>query len=86
MVNVAVNLQKHVVASRLQHLQHVRAVEDHFAVVGQRPQQAAQHVLQDAAVAEVFDLVERVKKGDGDALNRLFVRFMPALRRWASGR
>jgi RNA polymerase sigma factor (sigma-70 family) len=33
-----------------------------------------------------FDLVERAKTGDGDALNRLFARFMPALRRWASGR
>ena len=33
-----------------------------------------------------FDLVERVKNGDSDALNRLFARFLPSLRRWASGR
>ena len=33
-----------------------------------------------------FDLVERAKRGDADALNRLFARFMPALRRWATGR
>jgi RNA polymerase sigma-70 factor, ECF subfamily len=33
-----------------------------------------------------FDLVERAKTGDADALNRLFTRFLPPLRRWASGR
>jgi RNA polymerase sigma-70 factor (ECF subfamily) len=33
-----------------------------------------------------FDLVERAKSGDDDALNRLFTRFLPPLRRWASGR
>jgi RNA polymerase sigma-70 factor (ECF subfamily) len=33
-----------------------------------------------------FDLVERAKRGDAEALNRLFARFLPALRRWASGR
>lgn len=33
-----------------------------------------------------FDLVERAKSGDSDALNRLFARFLPPLRRWASGR
>jgi RNA polymerase sigma-70 factor (ECF subfamily) len=33
-----------------------------------------------------FDLVERAKRGDADALNRLFARFLPALRRWATGR
>src|SRR5262249_7682682 len=33
-----------------------------------------------------FDLVERAKSGDSDALNRLFSRFLPSLRRWASGR
>jgi RNA polymerase sigma-70 factor (ECF subfamily) len=33
-----------------------------------------------------FDLVERAKRGDRDALDRLFARFLPALRRWASGR
>src|SRR5262245_8730510 len=33
-----------------------------------------------------FDLVERAKSGDRDALDRLFSRFLPSLRRWASGR
>jgi len=33
-----------------------------------------------------FALVERAKTGDRDAIDRLFTRFMPALRRWASGR
>jgi len=32
------------------------------------------------------ELVARVKNGDADALNRLFARFLPGLRRWASGR
>ena len=38
------------------------------------------------ALESTFDLVERAKTGDDEALNRLFARFMPALRRWASGR
>ena len=33
-----------------------------------------------------FDLVERAKAGDDESLNRLFARFLPSLRRWASGR
>jgi len=33
-----------------------------------------------------FDLVEQAKSGDKEALNRLFARFLPTLRRWASGR
>ena len=33
-----------------------------------------------------FDLVERAKSGDHEALDRLFARYLPALRRWASGR
>jgi RNA polymerase sigma factor (sigma-70 family) len=37
-------------------------------------------------VDSTFDLVERAKSGDGDALNRLFARYLPSLRRWASGR
>ena len=32
------------------------------------------------------ELVERAKGGDRDALDRLFARFLPSLRRWASGR
>lgn len=37
-------------------------------------------------VDTTFELVERAKSGDSDALNRLFARFLPSLRRWASGR
>jgi RNA polymerase sigma-70 factor (ECF subfamily) len=32
------------------------------------------------------ELVERAKGGDRDALDRLFARFLPSLKRWASGR
>jgi RNA polymerase sigma-70 factor (ECF subfamily) len=38
------------------------------------------------AVDATFDLVERAKAGDEDARNRLFGRYLPGLRRWASGR
>src|SRR5438067_2332021 len=38
------------------------------------------------AVDTTFDLVERAKTGDSDALNHLFARYLPSLRRWASGR
>jgi RNA polymerase sigma-70 factor (ECF subfamily) len=38
------------------------------------------------ALDTTFDLVERAKAGDAEALNRLFTRFLPPLRRWASGR
>lgn len=37
-------------------------------------------------VDSTFDLVEQAKGGDGEALNQLFARFLPSLRRWASGR
>ena len=37
-------------------------------------------------VDSTFDLLEQVKAGDQDALNRLFARYLPSLRRWASGR
>jgi RNA polymerase sigma-70 factor, ECF subfamily len=33
-----------------------------------------------------FDLVQRAKAGDRDAVDRLFARHLPPLRRWASGR
>jgi RNA polymerase sigma-70 factor (ECF subfamily) len=33
-----------------------------------------------------YELVEQAKSGDKEALNRLFARFLPSLRRWASGR
>jgi RNA polymerase sigma-70 factor, ECF subfamily len=38
------------------------------------------------AVDSTFELVERAKTGDSDALNDLFSRYLPPLRRWASGR
>jgi RNA polymerase sigma factor (sigma-70 family) len=37
-------------------------------------------------VDSTYDLVERAKSGDDEALNRLFARYLPTLRRWASGR
>src|SRR2546421_9783881 len=33
-----------------------------------------------------IELLERVKTGDAEALDRIFARYLPALRRWASGR
>jgi len=33
-----------------------------------------------------LELVEQAKAGNREALNRLFTRFLPSLRRWASGR
>ena len=33
-----------------------------------------------------FELVEKAKTGDAEALDRIFARYLPALRRWASGR
>jgi len=33
-----------------------------------------------------FELVERAQQGDGEALNRLLARYLPRIRRWASGR
>jgi len=40
----------------------------------------------DAALESTYALVERAKTGDREALDRLFARFLPSLRRWASGR
>lgn len=42
--------------------------------------------MDDVRVNTTFDLVERAKSGDLDALDRLCARFLPSLRRWASGR
>jgi RNA polymerase sigma-70 factor (ECF subfamily) len=39
-----------------------------------------------AKVDSTLDLVERAKAGDPDALDHLFARYLPTLRRWASGR
>jgi RNA polymerase sigma-70 factor (ECF subfamily) len=41
--------------------------------------------MNDAPDATI-DLVERAKSGDSAALDRLLARFLPMLRRWASGR
>ncbi len=32
------------------------------------------------------DLLERARAGDGEAMDRLFARYIPLLQRWASGR
>ena len=37
-------------------------------------------------VETTFELLARAKAGDQEAVNRLFARCLPALRRWASGR
>ena len=37
-------------------------------------------------VDSTFDLLARAKAGDREATDRLFARFLPQLRRWASGR
>jgi RNA polymerase sigma-70 factor (ECF subfamily) len=42
--------------------------------------------MDEPTVDKTVDLVERAKSGDAEALDRLFARFLPALRRWASGR
>jgi RNA polymerase sigma factor (sigma-70 family) len=39
-----------------------------------------------AALDSTFALVEQAKAGDREALDRLFARYLPSLRRWASGR
>jgi RNA polymerase sigma-70 factor (ECF subfamily) len=42
--------------------------------------------MSDAPIDATIQLVERAKAGDSDALERLVARFLPPLRRWASGR
>jgi RNA polymerase sigma-70 factor (ECF subfamily) len=37
-------------------------------------------------IATTADLLQRARLGDTDALNELFGRYLPALRRWARGR
>ena len=39
-----------------------------------------------AGVDSTWDLVDRAKRGDREAVDRLFGRYLPSLRRWASGR
>lgn len=38
------------------------------------------------ALTSTSDLLLRVRAGDAEALNELFARYLPALRRWARGR
>ena|SRR5215213_8948295 len=38
------------------------------------------------AVATTADLLQRARLGDAEALNELFARYLPSLRRWARGR
>jgi RNA polymerase sigma-70 factor (ECF subfamily) len=54
---------------------------DHVQPLEPRPQAKAQ-----ASLDSTFDLVERAKAGDREALERLFARHLPSLRRWARGR
>jgi RNA polymerase sigma factor (sigma-70 family) len=56
--------------------------------VGQTPLAADQSAAPSGPrrLDSTFDLVERAKSGDDDALNQLFARYLPSLRRWASGR
>src|SRR3954468_5996459 len=74
---------------------HVRRpVPQSSAVIMESPRVEQTPVAGDPAAApsgprgldSTFDLVERAKRGDGDALNQLFARYLPSLRRWASGR
>ena len=39
-----------------------------------------------AAVASTADLLQRARHGDREALDELFSRYLPSLRRWARGR
>jgi RNA polymerase sigma-70 factor (ECF subfamily) len=43
-------------------------------------------VPRDRALESSFELVERARAGDAQALDRLCARFLPRLRAWASGR
>ena len=57
--------------------------------VGDVPRAAGRSAASPAGppgLESTFDLVELTKAGDREALNRLFTRYLPALRRWASGR
>ena len=47
----------------------------------------ADHTQSGAARSDsTIELLERAKTGDAEALDRIFERYLPALRRWASGR
>lgn len=65
-----------------------RAVTMEDSRAGHTPLGAARPVLTPGqpGLNSTFDLVERAKSGDDEALNQLFARYLPSLRRWASGR
>jgi len=42
--------------------------------------------MDEPVVDSTFELLQRARAGDEEALDRLFARFLPPLRRWASGR
>jgi RNA polymerase sigma-70 factor (ECF subfamily) len=50
------------------------------------PRDGAHHADADVAADATYQLLERARGGDRDALDILFARHIPALRRWASGR
>ena len=47
---------------------------------------ASPRTMDDRPLDQTLELVERAKSGDAQALDCLFARFLPPLRRWASGR
>ena len=66
----------------------VRGLTMEDSRAGHTPLGAARPVLTPGrpGLDSTFDLVERAKGGDDEALNQLFARYLPSLRRWASGR
>jgi len=53
---------------------------------GQAAPYRASGEMEPVPVDRTLELVERVKAGDAEALESLCARFLPPLRRWASGR
>lgn len=47
---------------------------------------ASPQAMDESPLDQTLELVERAKTGDSEALDCLFARFLPPLRRWASGR
>ena len=58
---------------------------DGFPVISGRPAAVRPHVASMDAESSA-ELLERVRHGDDEALDRLLHRYVPALRRWARGR
>jgi RNA polymerase sigma factor (sigma-70 family) len=50
------------------------------------PQDVAVSPTAQASLDSTLELVQQARSGDRDALDRLFARCLPSLRRWASGR